>query len=85
MANMICIEKSKKSKVTRLPFLPRIGITIDLGGRQIIYRQAPFLEFAFNLMSRGFSKRNMIEIAQQQFREIELPKFKGFSSKVSPK
>ena len=87
MANILCVEKSKKSKVRRLAFLPRFGLTVDIGGRQFIYRQAPMLETVVNLFHRGFSMKNLMNVAHDQLSEIELPKVKKFSrdsKKISP-
>jgi hypothetical protein len=76
MITKLCVQTSKPSKLRRLAFLPRIGLIVDVGGRQFTYRQAPLAETLLNLAHRGFSMKNLMEIGFQQFREIELPKFR---------
>lgn len=77
MANSISIEKAKPSKVRRLKFLPRLGVTIELGGRQITFRHAPIFETLLNVFDRGLSFKNLIEVSREQLREIEIPKLKS--------
>lgn len=83
MANSICIEKAKPSKIRRLGFLPRLGITIEVGGKQFTYRQAPIIETIVNVMDRGFSFKNLMDVAQEQLREIELPTLKSMKEKAN--
>ena len=73
MANQLCIEKSEPSKTRRLPFLPRIGLFIDIAGRQITYRQVPITETLLNLRDVGFSMANLMKVAAKQFNEIKFP------------
>ena len=73
MPNIFCVEKAKKSSVKRLSFLPRFGIVIDFGGRQLAYRQAPFLETLVNMRKSGFSFKNLVDVSLQQLKEITLP------------
>ncbi len=77
MSNMICVEKSKPSSLKRLKFLPRVGLVIDFAGQEITYRQAPLLETLVNLRKRGFSMKNLMEVALTQFSEINLKKHSG--------
>jgi|GEM_PF-1807089 len=74
MSISISVEKSGKSSVKRLPFLPRFGLTVDFGGRRFTYRQTPVLETLHNLRLRGFSMRNFVEIAYRQLMEVEMPR-----------
>jgi len=83
MSTQICFGKSKKSKIKRLSFLPRIGITIDFAGQLMTYRQAPLLETAVNVIRRGLSMKNLISVAEVQLNEIELPKVKKVTIKRS--
>jgi hypothetical protein len=76
MANQLCVEKSKRTKTRKLPFLPRFGFVIEVGGRQISYRQVPMTETLLNLRERGFSMKNFVRVALEQLGEIELPKVK---------
>jgi hypothetical protein len=72
MSNSLCVEKSKPSRVKRLPFLPRVGIFVDFGGREFSYRQAPLLETLYNLRGKRFNLKNLLGVAFQQLREINL-------------
>ncbi len=76
MANQLCIQKIKKSKTRKLPFLPRIGLTLELGNRQIVFRSAPLLETVLNVWQRGFSQKNLMEVGLEELSEINLPKVK---------
>jgi hypothetical protein len=73
MANVFCVHKSKKSSLKRLPFLPRIGVVVDIGGRQFVYRQAPILETLLNMKKTGFSLKNLVDVSFKQLREINIP------------
>lgn len=70
MATSISIEKSKPSKLRRLPFLPRLGFTVDFAGVELSYRQAPILEALFNMKDRGISVEKLLEVSTEQLREI---------------
>jgi hypothetical protein len=72
MALFFDVQKSKKSKVRRLGFLPRIGITLDFGGKSLRYKQAPILETVFNAIIQGPSKKTLTQIVKNQFKEIKL-------------
>lgn len=74
MSISISVEKTGKSSVKRLSFLPRIGIVIDFGGRQLTYRQTPVLETLLNLRARGFNMKNFVEIAYRQLLEVDMPR-----------
>ena len=76
MANMLCLQKTEPSKLRRLPLLPRIGITIELAGRQLTYKQAPLLETLLNLKDRGFNLKNLAKVAQEELDEIRFPVIK---------
>ena len=73
MANMFCVHKAERTKMRKLPFLPRIGITIDVAGRQFIYKQSPILETVLNLRDRGFSLKNLAKAAAEELDEIRFP------------
>ena len=67
------VDKKKPSKTRKLPFLPRIGIYIDFGGREFVYKQTSLLETALNLQERGISMSNWMKLMVEQFSEIEFP------------
>lgn len=73
MAYVITSRPSKKSKLRRLSFLPRIGITVDFAGTQYGYFQVPITEMLLNLVGRGFTLENVISVSHQQIKELELP------------
>ncbi len=64
MINCLSVNKSKKSKITRLSFLPRLGLFIDVGNYEIIYRHAPIFESLVNLYQKGFSHENFKKIVR---------------------
>lgn len=73
MVSVFRIEQSRKTRSRKLPWLPRVGFVLDIGGRRISYRQAPVLETLFNLLERGASKTNLNKIIAEQLYEICLP------------
>jgi hypothetical protein len=74
MPNSLCVEKSKRTKTRKLPFLPRFGFIVEIGGRQIAYRQVPLTETLLNLRERGFSMKNLVKVAMEQINEVKFPK-----------
>jgi hypothetical protein len=72
MANTLRVEKSDPSETRRLPFLPRIGIVVDVAGRRLTYRHVPLLEIVMNLRARGerLSLSSLRETAGTMWREI---------------
>jgi hypothetical protein len=73
MAYVITSRPSKKSKLRRLSFLPRIGLTIDFAGKQYGYFQVPIAELLLNMIGRDFTMANIISVSHQQIKELELP------------
>jgi len=69
-------DKIKPTKTRRLPFLPRIGIYVDFGGREFSYKQTSILETAINLQERGLTMANLLKVTVEQFAEIQFPKKK---------
>ena len=55
MAYTFYVQKSERTKLRRLPFLPRFGITVEAFGRQLTFKQVPLLETLLNLRDRGLS------------------------------
>jgi hypothetical protein len=73
MANMFCVQKVERSKLRKLPMLPRFAVTVEFAGRQFIFKQAPFLETLLNVKDRGFSLKNLLKVAAEELDEIRLP------------
>ncbi|SME93935.1 hypothetical protein [Pseudobacteriovorax antillogorgiicola] len=73
MVNIFKIERASRTRTRKLPFLPRLGVVIDVGGRRISYRQAPLLETFLNLLERGATRSNFDKIIAEQLYEIALP------------
>lgn len=73
MANQLCVNKISKSKTRKLPFLPRIGLTFEIGNRQIVFRSAPLLETFLNVWQRGLSPKNLMDVGLEELSEINLP------------
>jgi hypothetical protein len=67
------VDKKKPSKTRKLPFLPRVGIYVDFGGREFVYKQTSLLETALNLQERGITMANWVKLMVEQFAEIEFP------------
>ena len=74
--NLICFEKSPRTRSRKAPFLPRFGFFVDVAGRRVTYRQIPMIETLLNLRERGFSAKNLRQIALEQFNEIVIPRNK---------
>jgi hypothetical protein len=74
MANMFSVNKAERSKLRKLPLLPRIGLTVDVAGRQFTYKHAPILETLLNVRERGFSVKNLVRVASEQLAEIGFPR-----------
>ena len=73
LINLFRMDRSDKSRSRKLPFLPRIGIVIDFGGRQFSFRHAPLVETLWNLLERGPNRSNLEKIVTEQLYEISLP------------
>ena len=71
--NIFRVDRSEKSRSRKLPFLPRIGLVIDFGGRRFSFRHAPLLETLLNLLERGANRSNLQKIVTEQLYEISLP------------
>lgn len=66
-------KKIKPGKTRRLRFLPRVGVYVDFWGREIVLKQVPTLETAFNLVTSGLTLSNLQNIVNRQFDEIKFP------------
>ena len=75
MINLFRVEPAAKTRSRKLPFLPRLGIVVDVAGKRISYRQAPLLETMLNLLERGATLSNFNKIIAEQLYEIALPSF----------
>ena len=73
MVNQLKIEKARKSRSRKIPFLPRFGFVVEFAGKKISYRQAPLFETMVNLLDRGPSFSNFQKIVLEQLYEISLP------------
>jgi len=73
MAFVLTSRPSKKSKLKRISFLPRIGITLDVAGKQYGYFQVPLTETLLNMQGRPWSLKSLIATAHLQIKELELP------------
>ncbi len=73
MINLLRIERVKRTRSRKIPFLPRIGLVVEVAGRRVSYRQAPIFETILNLLERGATKSNFDKIVMEQLYEISLP------------
>ena len=76
MAHLIKLVKVEPSKLRRLPFLPRIGLSVELGGLQLVMKHTPPLETLLNLRERGFSWKNLSKLMVDELDEIRFPSLK---------
>ena len=72
MANGFWILKSERTKLRKLPFLPRIGLVVDVAGRRFVFKHAPLAETLLNARERGFSLKNLKKVADEELAEISL-------------
>ncbi|MCH2535143.1 MAG: hypothetical protein MK008_11935 [Bdellovibrionales bacterium] len=66
----LSVSDSKKSKIRRLSFLPRVDFTIDVFDKKIRYTQVPLSELMYNLYKDGINKENAIRIIKAQITEV---------------
>jgi len=85
MAYVFTSRPSKKSKLRRLSFLPRIGLTVDFAGTQYGYFQVPITELLFNMLGREITLANVISVSHQQIKELDLPNKPTRKKKTSKK
>jgi hypothetical protein len=70
---MLEMHKSKRTATRKLPFLPRVGLTVDFAGRHFAFRYAPMLETLMNVRERGFSVKNALSVLRAQLDEVGFP------------
>ncbi len=73
MTTMLRLLKAESTKLRRVKFLPRIGLTIDLGGRILVFKSTPALETFLNLKDRGLALKNLAKLAIDEMDEIRFP------------
>lgn len=76
MASMLRLLKAETTKLRRVKFLPRVGLTVELGGRVLVFKHTPALETLLNLKARGFSLKNLSKLAIEELEEIRFPVLK---------
>lgn len=65
-------EKVKPTPTRKVPFLPRIGVTVDFAGRRFCYRYVPFFETLANLLDATPSLSRLQSLLKEQFGEVQL-------------
>ncbi len=73
ISKMFLVTRSRRSGLRKLPFLPRLGLTVDVGGWQLTYRQTPLLEALANLRGAGFSTKAFRKAWSDALDEIRFP------------
>lgn len=68
------LKKKKNSHIRKFPFLPRLGIYIDVAGYEFIFKQVSLLEAMANLPERGFLASQVKKIIKEQLEEVHFPK-----------
>ncbi len=76
MTTMLRLLKAESTKLRRVKLLPRIGLTIDLGGRILVFKSTPALETFLNLKDRGLALKNLAKLAIDEMDEIRFPVLK---------
>ncbi len=77
MASMLRILKAESTKLRRVKFLPRIGLTVEMGGRVLVFKHTPALETFLNLKQRGLTLKNLGKLAIDELEEIRFPVLKA--------
>ena len=71
------VQKRKPSPTRKLPYLPRIGLYVDFGARELTLKYVPLLESLLNVAEQpkvtvaAFSR-----VVKQQIGEVAFPKLK---------
>ena len=77
MSASFTVHKSERSRLRRFPFLPRVGFTVDIGGRQFTLKTAPLLETLLNWRDLGFTVANFRKVTADELSEIGFPNRKA--------
>lgn len=73
MGVLFSSQKKHASRLRKTPWLPRLGIYIDIAGYELTLKQVPLLETAINLVERGLNLAQLRKIRREQFSEIKFP------------
>jgi hypothetical protein len=84
MANMFSVQKSERSPLRRLPLLPRVGIVVDVAGRQFSFKHVPILETLLIARERGLTMKNLVKVASEALSEVAFPKPDAKGAAVTP-
>ena len=79
MPLMFHIQKKKPSASRTLPFLPRLGIYLDIAGYELVFKSTPFLEAVIELVEKGLPPSQLQKIAKKHLAEIQFPLLKKSS------
>ncbi len=77
MATSLIFQKLEKSKFRRVPFIPRVGVTVDWLGYQAAFRHSPILETLINLADKEFSVDNLKSVWRSELDDIRFPLMRG--------
>jgi hypothetical protein len=77
MAISFTVSKAERTKLRRMPFLPRLGFTVEVAGRQFTIKNAPMVETFLNWRDIGFTVANFKKIAFEEWNEINFPSKKA--------
>lgn len=67
------IDDENPSLLKRLKLLPRWSYEFDYAGRRLTIKYAPLLEVLTNLKYKGYGIKQILELSDQQLKEILLP------------
>ena len=74
MAIFFRAERIPKTKLKRLPMLPRIGIVFDFAGKRYSYKYVSVVDTIASVVSDGpITLSNFKKVIKAQFEEIEFP------------
>ena len=66
-------QTKRPTKTRKLPFLPRFGFYLEIGGKALVYRQVPFLETLVYLAQVGPSIAAFVRVTKAQLAEVQFP------------
>ena len=76
MGSLFYKSKKKNDKTRKIPWLPRIGLYVDIGGYELMFKKVPAMETLLNVLERGMTYAQLKRVEREQFSEISFPKVK---------
>ena len=70
MPLFVNIEKSVPTPSRHFPFLPRVALILDIGGRKLTFKSAPLLETLAEMKNQGLDFKALVHVSKKMFDEI---------------